>query len=232
MLFLTIALVYPLSRSRIPYGVSPFLLFFSSNEFGFGGFMNLHRVVGEFYFLDDGGLASIKWQTTLLADRAPLDFDLKVADEISFEDVAYRGSLESGAHDRSSVGFDLDLNRLDETPEAGSFSIGKMDIPLPSKQPSLSSGLSNGGSVSRDFDLNNGPGLDEVSTEVPTRTPQMKSTIPFSTSVHSTRTNNTEFGNYSSWFSPGNSYSAITVRRVHAQSSSSCVSKVSLASFV
>ncbi|KAI5417884.1 hypothetical protein KIW84_031428 [Lathyrus oleraceus] len=225
MLFLTIALVYPLSRSRIPYGVSPFLLFFSSKSFRF-------RLLAVFFNPRDGGLASIKWQTTLLADRAPLDFDLKVADEISFEDVAYRGSLESGAHDRSSVGFDLDLNRLDETPEAGSFSIGKMDIPLPSKQPSLSSGLSNGGSVSRDFDLNNGPGLDEVSTEVPTRTPQMKSTIPFSTSVHSTRTNNTEFGNYSSWFSPGNSYSAITVRRVHAQSSSSCVSKVSLASFV
>ncbi|XP_058778705.1 uncharacterized protein LOC131652765 [Vicia villosa] len=149
--------------------------------------------------------------TSVKQDRAPLDFDLNVADEISFEDVAYRGSLESGTHDRSSVGFDLDLNRLDETPEAGSFSMGKMDIPLPSKQPSLSSGLSNGGSVSRDFDLNNGPGLDEVSTEVPTRTLQMKSTIPFSSSVHGTRTNNAEFGNYSSWFPPGNSYSAITV---------------------
>ncbi|CAI8594439.1 unnamed protein product [Vicia faba] len=149
--------------------------------------------------------------TSVKQDRAPLDFDLNVADEVGFEDVAYRGDLESGAHDRSSVGFDLDLNRLDETPEVGSFSMGKMDIPLPSKQPSLSSGLSNGGSVSRDFDLNNGPGLDEVSTEVPTRTLQMKSTIPFSSSVHGTRTNNAEFGNYSSWFPPGNSYSAITV---------------------
>ncbi|XP_004489323.1 uncharacterized protein [Cicer arietinum] len=148
--------------------------------------------------------------TSVKQGRPPLDFDLNVADERSFDDVAYRGSLESGPHDRSTVGLDLDLNRMDETAEAGNFSMGKLDIPcLPSK-PSLSSGLSNGGSVSRDFDLNNGPGLDEVSTEVPVRSLQMKSSVPFSSAVHGTRTNNAEFGNYS-WFPPGNSYSAITV---------------------
>lgn len=158
-----------------------------------------------------GDIPSVE-TTSVKQGRAPLDFDLNVADEIGFEDVGYRGSLESGAHDRSAVGLDLDLNRLDETPEAGSFAMGKMEIPsLPSKQPSLSSGLSNGGSVSRDFDLNNGPGLDEVSTEVPARSLQMKGAVPFSSSVHGTRTNNAEFGNYSSWFPPGNSYSAITV---------------------
>ena len=147
--------------------------------------------------------------TSVKQGRTPLDFDLNVADDINVEDVAYRGSLESGAHDRSTVGFDLDLNRLDDTPEAGPFSMG---IPsFPSKQPSLSSGVSNGGSVSRDFDLNNGPGLDEVSTEVPARSLQMKSTVPFSNSVQCTKTINAEFGNYSSWFPPGNSYSAITV---------------------
>ncbi|CAJ2665492.1 unnamed protein product [Trifolium pratense] len=150
--------------------------------------------------------------TSVKKGRAPLDFDLNVADEVSFEDVAYRGALPSGTHDRSTVGLDLDLNRLDETPEAASFSMGKVDIPsLPCKQPSLSSGLSNGGSVSRDFDLNNGPGLDEVSTEVPARSLQMKSAVPFSGSVHGSRTTNAEFGNYSSWFPQGSSYSAITV---------------------
>ncbi|CAL0298978.1 unnamed protein product [Lupinus luteus] len=144
--------------------------------------------------------------------RPLLDFDLNVADELSFDDVASHGSLESGPHDRSStVGFDLDLNRVDETPESGSFSMSKLDIPsLPSK-PSLSGGISNGGSVSRDFDLNNGPGLDEVGTEVPARSQQMKSTITFPSVVHGARANNPEFGNYSSWFPPGNSYSAITV---------------------
>ncbi|KAJ1384249.1 Transcription elongation factor, TFIIS/CRSP70, N-terminal, sub-type [Sesbania bispinosa] len=142
--------------------------------------------------------------------RPPLDFDLNVADERSFEDVAARGSLESG-HDRSPVGLDLDLNRVDETPEAGYFSMSKLDIPSFPSKPSLSSGLSNGGSVSRDFDLNNGPGLDEVGTEVPSRSQQMKSTAAFSTAVHGTRTNNAEIGSYSSWFPQGNSYSAITV---------------------
>ncbi|KAG4969834.1 hypothetical protein JHK82_035534 [Glycine max] len=149
--------------------------------------------------------------TSIKQGRPPLDFDLNVADERCFEDVGLRGSLEAGPLDRSTGGFDLDLNKVDETPEIGTFSLSKLEIPsLPSK-PSLSSGLSNGGSVSRDFDLNNGPGLDEVGSEVPARSQQMKSTVPFPTAVHSTRTNNAEFGNYSAWFPPGNSYSAITV---------------------
>lgn len=147
--------------------------------------------------------------TSIKQGRPPLDFDLNVPDERSFEDVASRASLESGPHDRSSMGLDLDLNRVDDTPESGSFSMSKLDITLPSK-PSLSGGLPNGGSVSRDFDLNNGPCLDEVGTDVPARSQQMKSTVPFPSVVPGARTNNTEFGNYS-WFPPGNSYSAITV---------------------
>ncbi|KAK7381376.1 hypothetical protein VNO78_34017 [Psophocarpus tetragonolobus] len=150
--------------------------------------------------------------TSIKQGRPPLDFDLNVADERCFEDVGLRASVDAGPHERNTVGLDLDLNRVDETPESGTFSISKLDIPsLPSK-PSLSSGLSNGGSVSRDFDLNNGPGLDEVVSEVPAaRSQQIKSTVPFPTAVHGTRTNNAEFGNYSAWFPPGNSYSAITV---------------------
>ncbi|KAK7316416.1 hypothetical protein VNO77_35435 [Canavalia gladiata] len=149
--------------------------------------------------------------TSIKQGRPPLDFDLNVPDERSFEDVVSRGSLESGPHDRNTVGLDLDLNRVDETPEFGTYPMSKLDGPsLPSK-PSLSSGLSNGGSVSRDFDLNNGPGLDEVVSEIPPRSQQIKSTVPFPTAIHGTRTNNAEFGNYSAWFPPGNSYSAITV---------------------
>ncbi|XLR66517.1 uncharacterized protein [Arachis hypogaea] len=149
--------------------------------------------------------------TALKQGRAPLDFDLNVADERSFEDVASHGSLESAPPDRTTMGLDLDLNRVDETPDAVSFSLSKLDVPaLPSKS-SLSGGLSNGGSVSRDFDLNNGPGLDEVGTEVPARSQQMKNSAPFPSAIHGTRTNTAELGNYSSWFPPGNSYSAITV---------------------
>ncbi|XP_061369759.1 uncharacterized protein LOC133312556 [Gastrolobium bilobum] len=149
--------------------------------------------------------------TSIKQGRPPLDFDLNVADERSFEDVVSRGPLESAPPDRGTVGLDLDLNRVDETLEAGSFSMCKVDFPSLSSKPSLSSGLSNGGSVSRDFDLNNGPGIDEIGTEVPLRSQQMKSAVPYPSAVHGTRTNNAEFGNYSSWFPPGNSYSAITV---------------------
>ncbi|KAK7266177.1 hypothetical protein RIF29_18819 [Crotalaria pallida] len=149
--------------------------------------------------------------TPIKQGRPPLDFDLNVTDERSFEDAGPHASFESGPQDRSTVGLDLDLNRVDETPEAGPFSLTKLDIPSLSSKPSSSGGLSNGGSVSRDFDLNNGPGLDEVGTDVPSRNQQMKSSVPFPSALHGTRTNNAEFGNYSSWFSPGNSYSAITV---------------------
>ncbi|CAL0317245.1 unnamed protein product [Lupinus luteus] len=149
--------------------------------------------------------------TLIKQPRPLLDFDLNVADVVSFDDVASHGSLESGPNDRSTVGFDLDLNRVDETPEAGSFSVGKLDISSLSSKPSFSGGISNGGSVSRDFDLNNGPALDEVGTEVPARLQQIKSSIPFPSAIHGSRTNNPEYGNYSSWFPPANSYSAITV---------------------
>ncbi|KAI4352694.1 hypothetical protein L6164_006918 [Bauhinia variegata] len=148
--------------------------------------------------------------------RAPLDFDLNVPDQRSFEDVAShassrQNSSEAGPHDRGSAGLDLDLNRIDETPDAGPFSLSKFDIPSLPNKPSLSGGLSNGGNVSRDIDLNNGPGLDEVGIEAPARSQQIKSTLPFPSAVHGVRTNNAEFGNYSTWFPSGSSYSAITV---------------------
>lgn len=147
--------------------------------------------------------------------RAPLDFDLNVPDQRSFEDVASRGSsetcLESLPRDRGTAGLDLDLNRVDDTPDSGGFSVSKLDIPSLPTKPSLSGGLSSGGNVSRDFDLNNGPGLDEVAIEAPARSQQIKSTVPMHSTVHGVRTSNADFGNYSSWFPSGTSYSAINV---------------------
>lgn len=144
--------------------------------------------------------------------RTPLDFDLNVADERAFED-------ESAPRDRGAGagGLDLDLNRVDENPDLGPLSASnnsRMEVaPLPSK-PLLSSGLSNGGgNVSRDFDLNNGPGLDEVGTEAAPRVQPTKSNMPMPPAGPNPgiRMNNPEFGNFSSWFPPGNAYSAINV---------------------
>ncbi|XP_048327779.2 uncharacterized protein LOC107415354 [Ziziphus jujuba] len=153
--------------------------------------------------------------------RAPLDFDLNEPDQRAYEDVASQGSApvtwsETGPRERGTGGLDLDLNRVDESPDVGAFSASnnsRLEIPpLPSRS-SLSGGLSNGGgvNVSRDFDLNNGPGLDEIGTDAAPRTQPIKSTVALPTPVSNIRVNSQEFGNFSSWFSPNSSYSAITV---------------------
>ena len=146
--------------------------------------------------------------------RHPLDFDLNVPDQRVYEDVA----LQIAAHvprDRSAGGLDLDLNRIDESPDIGlcSASNGSRSdaLPLPNKS-SLSSGFSNSEvNTSRDFDLNNGPSLDEVGTETAPRTQHAKSSVPFLPPVPGIRMSSTELGNFSSWFSQGSSYSAITI---------------------
>ena len=142
--------------------------------------------------------------------RAPLDFDLNVPDHRVYEDVF--GPRDRGA---GAGGLDLDLNRVDESPDVGAFSASnhsRLEIaPLPARS-SLSSGLSNGViNASRDFDLNNGPGLDEVGTEAAPPVQPVKSSLPVAGPVPGIRVNNAEFGNFSSWFPPGNAYSAITV---------------------
>ncbi|PON75985.1 Transcription elongation factor [Trema orientale] len=148
--------------------------------------------------------------STVSKGRAPLDFDLNVPDDRAYED-------ESGVRDRGAGagGLDLDLNRVDESPDVGPFSASnhpRLDIaPLPTRS-SLSSGLSNGTvNASRDFDLNNGPGLDEVATEAAPSVQPIKSSIPSAGPVPGIRANNTELGNFSAWFPPGNAYSAIAV---------------------
>ncbi|KAL5582497.1 hypothetical protein UlMin_014939 [Ulmus minor] len=152
--------------------------------------------------------------------RAPLDFDLNVPDDRAYEDVASKSSTRvtfpvSEPHDRGAGGLDLDLNRVDESPDFGPFSASnnsRLEITSLPRKSSLSSGLSNGGvNVSRDFDLNNGPCLDEVGTETAPRTQPTKSSMPFTPPASGMRVNGAEFGNFSSWFSQANTYSAITV---------------------
>ncbi|XP_062010048.1 uncharacterized protein LOC133726508 [Rosa rugosa] len=152
--------------------------------------------------------------------RPPLDFDLNVPDQRVYEDVVSQNPAhvmdhKSGSHDRGAGGLDLDLNRVDESPDIVPLPVinsCRLEIPpLPSRS-SLSGGLSNGGiNDSRDFDLNNGPGLDEVGTEAAPFTQHIKSSVPLRTPVSGLRMNSPDFGNFSAWFAPGNSYPAITV---------------------
>uniref|UniRef100_A0A1D1ZLJ1 Transcription elongation factor A protein 2 n=1 Tax=Anthurium amnicola TaxID=1678845 RepID=A0A1D1ZLJ1_9ARAE len=155
--------------------------------------------------------------------RLPLDIDLNVADERVLEDISSQSSVKEvgrqlgfiGNHDaliRSSGGLDLDLNMTDESIENGEISastIRRSDVtPLPVR--SASGRFPNGvACVSRDFDLNNGPGLDEVGMEHINRGQLTKgSTVPF---LPSLRMNNSELGNRSSWFPSGNSYPAVAI---------------------
>ncbi|XP_022736747.1 mucin-19-like isoform X2 [Durio zibethinus] len=127
--------------------------------------------------------ASIPDATTRKQSRPPLDIDLNVPDERVLEDLASQNSaqgtvsapdltnkrdltcgLVGSATIRSSGGLDLDLNRVDEPADLGSYTTGnsrRLDVPMqPIKSSSV--GILNGeASVHRDFDLNNGPAVDE-----------------------------------------------------------------------
>ncbi|OMO78446.1 hypothetical protein COLO4_24764 [Corchorus olitorius] len=177
--------------------------------------------------------ASMPDATTGKQSRPPLDIDLNVPDERVLEDLASRSSAQctdsapdltnrdltcgllGSAPIRSSGGLDLDLNRVDEPTDLGNLSTSnsrRLDVPM---QPvkSSSGGILNGeASVRRDFDLNNGPAVDEVSAEPALFSQHNRSSNTSSQPpVSSLRINNTEMANFSSWFPTGNTYSAVTI---------------------
>ncbi|XWS60695.1 hypothetical protein CRYUN_Cryun07bG0057700 [Craigia yunnanensis] len=177
--------------------------------------------------------ASIAEATTGKQSRPPLDIDLNVPDERVLEDLASRSSAQGTdsatdftnncdltcglmgyASIRSSGGLDLDLNRVDEPVDLGNHSTSnsrRLDVPM---QPIKSSGgiLNGEASVRRDFDLNNGPAVDELGAEPSLFSQHNRSSnVPSQPPVSSLRINNTEMANFSSWFPTGNTYSAVTI---------------------
>ncbi|KAM7260584.1 hypothetical protein ACFE04_011257 [Oxalis oulophora] len=138
-------------------------------------------------------------------DRAPLDFDLNLLleDEPVQEDAASQPWSRMG-------GLDLDLNRMDDdTGDVGPLSVGsssKFEVP-----PPVASRSSGGGNSSRGFDLNNGPGLEELSSQM---VPPVKNNLPLNGPAPGLRMNSADFANLSSWFPRGVSYSGITVPSV------------------
>ncbi|CAN4086132.1 unnamed protein product [Withania somnifera] len=164
--------------------------------------------------------------------RPQLDIDLNVPDERTFDDIngqdsalelisplghiANRASLKNEVIDSPAVvqcpgGLDLDLNRLDEPGDAGQCSVSsscRLDgAVFPAKASPI--GLPSG-DVRRDFDLNNGPGVDDSNAESlfhSNHQGSMRSQLPAS----NLRLNNPEMGNLSSWFTPGSTYSTVTL---------------------
>ncbi|KAH9720085.1 protein SUO [Citrus sinensis] len=166
--------------------------------------------------------------------RPLLDIDLNVPDERVLEDLASRSSVQDTvtASDhtnnrdgsrcevmgsksvRGSVGLDLDLNRAEELIDIGNYSTSngnKIDVPV---QPGTSSGgLLNGEvNVRRDFDLNDGPVLDDCSAE-PSVFPQHPRNVS-QAPVSGLRLSSADTVNFSSWFPRGNTYSTIAVPSV------------------
>ncbi|KAJ8553825.1 hypothetical protein K7X08_024503 [Anisodus acutangulus] len=167
--------------------------------------------------------------------RPQLDIDLNVPDERTFDDIngqdsslelispldhmSNHASLNNEVIDspagRSSGGLDLDLNRLDEPGDTGQCSMSCSSRPdgavFPFKASSI--GLPTG-DMRRGFDLNNGPGVDDSSAEQSlfhdNHQGSMRSQLPAS----NLRLNTPEIGNLSSWFTPGSTYSTVTLSSI------------------
>ncbi|KAG8059479.1 hypothetical protein GUJ93_ZPchr0002g25786 [Zizania palustris] len=143
------------------------------------------------------------------------DIDLNVADEQFHEEDVSQSSVqttgsESGNTRKNngpvrSVGIELDLNRTDEVTENGQFMSNtshRVEVPLLLSRSLPAVFSSTEANSSRDFDLNNGPSLDEAGTEPSLRSLSSKVTsIPFLPQVPGVRMNSAEM---TPWFASGN----------------------------
>ncbi|KAL3835171.1 hypothetical protein ACJIZ3_009907 [Penstemon smallii] len=167
--------------------------------------------------------------------RLPLDFDLNVADERVLEEIASRDSALAIDSTTDAVSnhatllnkspgsgpvhgsgwLDLDLNRMDEANDDGHCSTSsnhKGEDSIVHAKPL--DGLPTG-DVRRDFDLNDGPGIDDTSTEQLFVNQQIKGGNPSPMSYAGLRMNSPGLGSFSSWFPPGNTYSTIAIPSMH-----------------
>nr|GMD36359.1 uncharacterized protein LOC109150871 isoform X1 [Ipomoea batatas] len=161
-------------------------------------------------------------------NRPCLDIDLNVPDESSLEDLGcsaldigymsnhpssrdvHKKEEPSSPSVRSSGGLDLDLNRADEPNDVGQCSISSSHMlggPVALSKPLPSSRLA--GEVRRDFDLNNGPGVDDASAEQSLFQQNSRGSMHLQPATSSLRVNNPEIGNFTSWFTPACGYSAV-----------------------
>ncbi|GJS72312.1 bromo adjacent homology domain, transcription factor IIS, partial [Tanacetum coccineum] len=143
--------------------------------------------------------------------RPLFDFDLNVG-------VVEDAGLNNAPSKRyvnnafSGGGLDLDLNACEENPEVVqlSFSSGsKQGISQFPSRSLLPGGFSRSEpSSSRGFDLNNGPGGEDVGGESVSFS---KSGMQFMSAVPNVRMNNMDVSTFSTWFPPNNTYPAITI---------------------
>ncbi|KAJ3694933.1 hypothetical protein LUZ60_000310 [Juncus effusus] len=167
--------------------------------------------------------------------RPLLEFDLNVADDRAIEEEVSQSSAQTTGS--SARGFDLDLNRVDtDAVENNNSSLflsnnylsgsgqSRVEVPLmPLRPPSYNNRHNNNNATEvanglRDFDLNNGPALDEAGSELIARgqivrNASTNANMPFLHPVAGLRMNSAEVGsnNMASWIPPGNSYPAVAI---------------------
>ncbi|KAL0342805.1 UNVERIFIED_CONTAM: hypothetical protein Scaly_1943100 [Sesamum calycinum] len=163
--------------------------------------------------------------------RTLLDIDLNVPDERVLEEIASRDSplalgmatdsvnkfsnlLKESSGSMpvlSSGGLDLDLNRVDEATETGQCSTSSNRIGEGSMvHVKPLSGLPTS-DVQRDFDLNDGPGVDDASMEHLSINHQVRVHIPSQLPSTSPRMSNPGLGSFTSWFPPGYTNSTVAI---------------------
>ncbi|XP_044952647.1 uncharacterized protein LOC123402758 [Hordeum vulgare subsp. vulgare] len=152
--------------------------------------------------------------------RQAFDIDLNVADDqVPEEDISQISARTFGSESGNprsrtgpvrSAGFELDLNMAGEVAENNqilSNASHRVEVtllpsrPLPEVLPNTDTNSSR-----NFFDLNNGPSLDEASTEPAQRSLSSKgaSSIPFLPQVAGLRMNNTEISNMPPWYASAN----------------------------
>ncbi|KAL1203932.1 ASI1-immunoprecipitated protein 3 [Cardamine amara subsp. amara] len=137
-----------------------------------------------------------------------LDFDLNVPDERVLEDLA---SQSSANPTNSAGGLDLDLNKLDDPTDMNNYTISsghRVDSSLP--QANLCSG------GRRDFDLNDGPAVDDANVESSIVFSQhSRSGFTSQPMISGIRMNGENMAaGFSSWFPAANNNSAMGIPQV------------------
>ncbi|GAB4845581.1 hypothetical protein Ancab_038983 [Ancistrocladus abbreviatus] len=175
--------------------------------------------------------ASLPDATASKQVRPLLDIDLNVADERILQDFGSQhitletglksnykngcglsGELMSSASVHCSGGIDLDLNRIDEATELGQHqsSIGpRSEVSGQPLKLSSSRFPTDEASVKRNFDLNNGPEVEEITVEASPYSQHSHGIVPSQPPL-GVKLNGTGVGNFSTWYLPGSTYSAVT----------------------
>ncbi|KAF5734738.1 BAH domain TFIIS helical bundle-like domain isoform 4 [Tripterygium wilfordii] len=166
-------------------------------------------------------------------NRLLLDFDLNVPDERVIEDLACQSSTQDtgsvqgltnscniadeligSGPSRASGGLDIDLNRVDDAVDMGNSltsSGHRVEFTLPPVKSSSTDFLKGEGNTRRDFDLNDGPAIDEIGAEPSPFSQRARNTVPSQASAPLLRMNNHHMGNISTWFTPSNTYPAVSI---------------------